>query len=61
MALFAEQDSKPTASVSPMKDRSSSAQVHPQIQTLSLYGNVGGAFWSNGNEINYAAGVRVRW
>lgn len=29
--------------------------------TLSLYGNVGGAFWSNGNEVNYGAGVRVRW
>ncbi len=29
--------------------------------TLSLYGNVGGAFWSNGNEINYGAGLRLRW
>ncbi len=29
--------------------------------TLSLYGNVGGAFWSNGNEVNYGAGVRLRW
>jgi outer membrane autotransporter protein len=30
-------------------------------ETLSLYGNVGGAFWNNGNEINYGAGVRLRW
>jgi uncharacterized protein with beta-barrel porin domain len=29
--------------------------------TLSLYGNVGGAFWSNGNEVNYGAGLRLRW
>ena len=29
--------------------------------TLSLYGNVGGAFWSNGNELNYGAGLRLRW
>ena len=29
--------------------------------TLSLYGNVGGAFWGNGNELNYGAGLRLRW
>ena len=29
--------------------------------TLSLYSNVGGAFWSNGNELSYGAGLRLRW
>lgn len=30
-------------------------------ETLSIYGNVGSAFWSNGNEINYGAGLKLRW
>ena len=29
--------------------------------SLSLYAGVGGAFWSNGNELNYGGGLKVRW
>jgi uncharacterized protein with beta-barrel porin domain len=30
-------------------------------QTLSLYAGVGGAFWSNGNELSYGGGLKLRW
>jgi outer membrane autotransporter protein len=29
--------------------------------TLSVYAGIGGAFWSNGNELSYGGGVRLRW
>ena len=29
--------------------------------TLSVYGGIGGAFWSKGNELSYGGGVRLRW
>ena len=29
--------------------------------TLSVYTGIGGAFWSNGNELSYGGGVRLRW
>ena len=30
-------------------------------EKLSLYAGVGGAFWSNGNELSYGGGMRLRW
>ncbi len=30
-------------------------------EKLSLYAGVGGAFWSNGNELSYGGGIRLRW
>ena len=30
-------------------------------EKLSLYAGVGGAFWSNGNELSYGGGLRLRW
>ena len=30
-------------------------------ETLSLYAGVGGAFWSNGNELSYGGGLKLRW
>ena len=29
--------------------------------SISIFGNVGGSFWSNGSELSYGGGVRVRW
>ena len=29
--------------------------------SLSIFGNLGGSFWSNGSELNYGGGLRVRW
>ena len=29
--------------------------------TLSVYAGIGGAFWSNGNDLSYGGGVRLRW
>jgi hypothetical protein len=28
---------------------------------LSIYAGVGGAFWSNGTQVNYGGGLRYRW
>ena len=30
-------------------------------EALSLYAGVGGAFWSNGNELSYGGGLKLRW
>jgi uncharacterized protein with beta-barrel porin domain len=30
-------------------------------EALSIYAGVGGSFWSNGNELSYGGGVRLRW
>lgn len=30
-------------------------------ENVSLYGSVLGSFWSNGTELNYGGGLRVRW
>jgi len=30
-------------------------------ESLSLYAGVGGAFWSNGNELSYGGGLKLRW
>lgn len=29
--------------------------------SVSLYAGVGGAFWSNGNELSYGGGLKLRW
>ena len=29
--------------------------------SISIFGNFGGSFWSNGSELSYGGGVRVRW
>ena len=29
--------------------------------SISIFGNIGGSFWSNGSELSYGGGVRVLW
>ena len=55
-----EQPSEAAAFVTRLKPKSFQDLDHLPKPT-SLYAGVGGAFWSNGNELSYGGGLKLRW